>query len=86
MKNKTCKTECRKVKIMEENHTTDLNSENLLSDEQVAHLINFSVAWVRKERWKKRSGRPYVLTVDPVMIGNKPRYRSSEITQWINQL
>jgi hypothetical protein len=59
--------------------------ENLLNDTQVARLLNFSVAWVRKERWKRKTGQTHVLGVDPVIIGNKPRYRFSDIQDWIKQ-
>ncbi len=59
--------------------------ENLLNDTQVARLLNFSVAWVRKERWKRKTGQTHVLDIDPVIIGNKPRYRSSDIQDWIKQ-
>jgi hypothetical protein len=65
--------------------TTPLQ-ETLLSDEQVANLLKFSVAWLRKQRYLKRKGKPHILTVDPVMIGGTPRYRLSDIGTWLSSL
>tara|TARA_R110001592_G_scaffold32162_2_gene112771 strand:+ start:25869 stop:26111 length:243 start_codon:yes stop_codon:yes gene_type:complete len=64
----------------------ELRNEKLLNDKDVASLVNFSVAWVRKERWLRRSGKPHSLNIDPVIIGNTPRYRSSEIKEWLKNL
>jgi predicted DNA-binding transcriptional regulator AlpA len=60
--------------------------ENLLSDEQVAKLLNLSVAWIRKQRYLRRKDQPHVFTVEPVLIGGVPRYRPSEIQSWLASL
>lgn len=70
---------------MEEINSPNPSLENLLSDKQVASLLNFSVAWIQKERWKRKSGQPHILDIDPVIIGNTPRYRASDISAWIEQ-
>ena len=70
---------------MEDNKSSNPSLENLLSDKQVASLLDFSVAWIQKERWKRKSGKPHILNIDPVIIGNTPRYRASDISAWIDQ-
>lgn len=64
----------------------DTPPANLLNDEQVATLLGFSTAWVRKQRYLKRKGQPHVFMVAPVMIGNVPRYRQAEVMAWLNSL
>ena len=64
----------------------ELQNEKLLNDNDVASLVSFSVAWVRKERWLRRAGKPHSLNIDPVIIGSTPRYRSSEIYKWLKNL
>lgn len=60
--------------------------EVLLTDKQIANLLNLSPAWIRKERYKRRRGEAHSLSVDPVMLGDTPRYKSSEIESWLAQL
>ncbi len=60
--------------------------ESLLTDNQVASLLNLSTSWMRKQRHLRKVGKPHVLTVDPVFIGSIPRYRSSEIKNWLANL
>jgi hypothetical protein len=60
--------------------------QNLLSDEQVAALLNLSQAWVRKQRYLRRKGQAHTFTVDPVLIGDVPRYRANEIQNWLKKL
>ena len=48
-------------------------------------ILFSSVAWIQKERWKRKSGQPHILDIDPVIIGNTPRYRASDISAWIEQ-
>ncbi len=59
---------------------------SLLTDNQVASLLNLSVAWMRKQRHLRKVGKPHVFTVDAVFIGDVPRYRSSEIKEWLDSL
>lgn len=60
--------------------------ESLLTDRQVASLLNLSVSWMRKQRHLRKAGKPHVFTVDAVFIGDVPRYRSSEIKEWLDGL
>jgi len=41
---------------------------------------------MRKQRHLRKAGKPHVFTVDAVFIGDVPRYRSSEIKEWLDGL
>ncbi len=55
----------------------------LISDADIAGMLGMSRSWVRKERFNRRRGLPHTLTIDPVMIGSVPRYRRSEVMDWV---
>ena len=57
-----------------------------LSDKEIAFELRMSRSWVRKQRWLRRCGEDHVFTVDPILIGNTPRYRRDEVEAWINGL
>lgn len=65
---------------------SDKIPDSLLSDEQLAKVLNLSTAWIRKQRYLRKKGQQHSLIVDPVMIGDTPRYRSSDIGIWLNSL
>ncbi len=58
----------------------------LISDADIADMLGMSRSWVRKERFNRRRGLPHTLTIDPVMIGSTPRYRQSEVMDWVASL
>ena len=58
----------------------------LISDADIADMLGMSRSWVRKERLNRRRGLPHTLTIDPVMIGSAPRYRRSEVVDWVASL
>ena len=58
----------------------------LLRDKDVANLLGLSPSWVRVQRWKRRDGQDHTLTVDPVLIGTSPRYKTTDIEEWITTL
>jgi predicted DNA-binding transcriptional regulator AlpA len=62
------------------------NQKNLLTDGDIAHQLGLSRSWVRVERHRRRHGQDHSLTIDPVMVGSVPRYRSEEVTAWIAAL
>jgi predicted DNA-binding transcriptional regulator AlpA len=55
----------------------------LYADSDLASLLCLSRSWVRKQRMLRRGGLPHALTIDPIMIGSCPRYRSSDIHAWL---
>ena len=59
---------------------------SFLTDHQVASLLKLSTAWMRKQRHLRKTGKPHILTVDPVLIGKIPRYRSEDIKNWLDNL
>ncbi len=58
----------------------------LISDADIADMLGMSRSWVRKERLNRRRALSHTLTIDPVMIGSAPRYRRSEVMDWIESL
>lgn len=61
-------------------------SNKLINDEYVASLICFSRSWVRVQRFKRRHGKSHSFTVDPVMVGDSPRYYLRDVCAWIDTL
>ena len=59
---------------------------SFLSDRDIAKLVGFSSEWVRQQRHYRRHGKRHVLTIDPVLIGEKPRYRAEDVRSWIASL
>ena len=58
----------------------------LISDADIADMLGMSRSWVRKERLNRRRSLPHTLAIDPVMIGSTPRYRQSEVMDWVASL
>jgi hypothetical protein len=56
------------------------------NDKRLADRLDLSPSWVRKQRWLRRHGKDHVLTIDPVMIGDSPRYKSTDIEAWLQSL
>ncbi len=57
-----------------------------LNDKAIAARVRFSVEWVRQQRHRRRHGLDHAFTVDPVMIGTKPRYRADEVEAWLDHV
>ena len=57
----------------------------LLKDRDIGDLVGKSESWVRQERSNRQHGRPHIRTVDPVMVGDSPRYRRNEIAEWFSR-
>lgn len=62
------------------------SKQTLLNDKEISQRLSMSLSWVRQQRWKRRQGQDHVFGVDPVMLGASPRYRQSEVTQWMESL
>lgn len=63
---------------------TELN--NLLSDKDVANIIKLSPSWIRKQRYLRKNNQEHVFAVDPVLVGESPRYRQTDVFLWLQQL
>jgi hypothetical protein len=50
-----------------------------LNDRDIAQLFGMSPGWVRMQRHFRRFGRDHFLTIDPVLIGTRPRYRREDV-------
>ena len=59
---------------------------DLLGDKEIAEKVKLTTSWVRKQRLMRRQGKKHSFTVDPVMVGNVPRYRQEEVQSWIEML
>lgn len=73
---------------MHHNIDTPNNMEfpTYLSDKDLAELVRMSPSWVRKQRMLRNRGENHSLTVDPIYIGNSPRYLIAEIRNWLKGL
>lgn len=69
-----------------ENGANSAPSDILLNDQQVSEIVNLSVAWVRKQRYLRKKSEPHSFTVDAINVGNVPRYKMSQIQQWLGNL
>ncbi|TVQ82919.1 MAG: DNA-binding protein [Micavibrio sp.] len=63
-----------------------LVEKQLLSDKDLAKMFGMSASWVRQQRFKRRNGEDHSLTIDPVMVGRCPRYRSADVKKWMESL
>ena len=57
-----------------------------INDAEIASQLSMSRSWVRSQRWRRRHGEDHVFTVDPVMVGTSPRYRTEEVKAWMDAL
>ena len=64
----------------------DTKTPELLNDKQIGQLVGFSPQWVRVQRLFRRRGQPHILSLDPVMVGSKPRYVADEVMAWVESL
>ncbi len=62
------------------------NNTRLVKDRAVAEMTSMSQSWVRQERFRRRKGLPHVLNIDPVMIGESPRYRIEDLEAFLVSL
>ena len=62
------------------------NENAYLNDASLAEYIDVSPSWVRKQRYLRKKGEDHFLTVDAIYIGNSPRYKTSEIFNWLQSL
>ena len=62
------------------------NQRTLVDDKDIAEALCVSPSWVRKQRHFRRNNLPHVLNIDPVMIASMPRYRQSDVSDWITSL
>lgn len=58
----------------------------LIRDKEVAIMVGMSASWVRVQRFKRRRGLDHSFKVDPLLIGTSPRYRITDVTEWLSSL
>jgi hypothetical protein len=58
----------------------------LITDKEIADLVGLSESWVRQQRSNRRRGKQHVLTVDPLLVNDSPRYKRADIEVWFGQL
>ncbi len=64
----------------------ELQNIELVDDKALAGMLNMSVSWVRQERSKRLKKLPHNLNIDPIYVASSPRYRFSDVENWINGL
>lgn len=70
----------------ETNFPINRKHSEYFSDKDLAKLVSMSPSWVRKQRMLRNRGENHSLTVDPIYIGNSPRYLIAEIRNWLEGL
>jgi hypothetical protein len=58
----------------------------LINDHEVAKLLSMSMGWVRNQRYRRRHSEDHSFTLDPVLIGKAPRYRLTDVNDWVSNL
>jgi len=58
----------------------------LLTDGDIASQLNVSRGWVRKQRFLRNHKQDHFLKIDPIYIGSMPRYRESDVTNWLKNI
>ena len=59
---------------------------NLLDDGDIASRLSVSRSWVRKQRFLRNHNQDHILKIDPIYIGSMPRYRESDVTNWLSSI
>lgn len=58
----------------------------LYRDHDIAHLLGMSRSWVRVQRHKRRYGQEHVFDISPCYIGASPRYRRSDVEDFLSRV
>lgn len=61
-------------------------SPEFYSDNEIAHILNMSPAWVRGQRHKRRHGQPCLFDLEPRYIGKCARYPREEVEAFIERI
>lgn len=56
-----------------------------VDDKWIASRISMKISTIRSQRFKRLHSQDHWLTIDPVYIGNKPRYRLGDIFTWLQK-
>lgn len=68
------------------NNQNETAEEGYLSDNNLATKLSVSPSWVRKQRHLRNKGEDHSLTIDAIYVGSSPRYKASEVNQWLDNL
>ena len=60
------------------------DKSEFITDAWLANQLQMAVATIRSQRFKRLHGNDHWLTIDPVYIGSKPRYRRSDAIEWLS--
>ena len=55
----------------------------LVNDAWIASQLQMKPSTIRAQRHKRKNGQPHWLTLDPVLIGTKPRYVRADVEKWL---
>ena len=59
--------------------------QSLLDDRAVAQHLSVSRSWVRQQRYRRRHGMPHTFDVEPIYIGDLPRYTREAFFKWLKE-
>lgn len=59
------------------------HAATLLDDSAVAEVLRLAPATIRGQRFRRRKGLPHWLTIDPIYVGTRARYRQEELAEWL---
>jgi hypothetical protein len=68
------------------NDSIERGSGKFLSDKDIAQILSVTPSCIRKQRYLRKIGEDHFLKIEPVYIGRSPRYRSSEMNEWLGSL
>jgi hypothetical protein len=58
----------------------------LLDDVGVARLLRMAPATIRVQRFRRRRNLPHWLRIDPIYVGSRPRYRQTDVAEWMTTI
>ena len=59
---------------------------NFITDKDIAKRLGLTVSWVKKQRYLRKKAEPHQLNIDPIYIGNQPRYRLEDFQEWTSSI
>lgn len=55
------------------------------SDLDIARILSMSPEYVRGQRSRRKHNLPHWLEIDPIYVGNRPRYRAEEFHAFLER-
>lgn len=63
-----------------------LEGSAFITDREIAEKLGLTTSWVKKQRYLRKKDEPHQMQIDPIYIGNQPRYRLEDFQNWVSNI